>query len=392
MDAGDAAALTCQRDQFNIPDGLHYLNCAYMGPLPRVAEEAGILGLRMKRDPSSILPHHFFDTSLELRELFSGLIGEVDPARISIGPGVSYSVAIAVKNLPLSSDQNVVLTYEQFPSNMHAWAKKAQDANADLRVIGPPDTIHRGASWNEEILTAIDSATAVVSLPTVHWTDGTIFDLVEIGRRCREVSAALVVDGTQSVGALPFDVNVVRPDVLMCSGYKWLLGPYSVGLTYFGPSFDDGEPLEETWIGREGSEDFEHLVDYKAGYQPGAIRYDVAQRSNFALLPVAVASLRLITKWSPGRIQAYCMGLTGNLFEEVEELGFRVEDARWRSAHLFGLRMPKGLELVELQQALKARGVSASLRGSALRVSPNVYNDAADISALLEGLRQAVAV
>jgi len=392
MDAGDAAALTCQRDQFNIPDGLHYLNCAYMGPLPRVAEEAGILGLRMKRDPSSILPHHFFDTSLELRELFSGLIGEVDPARISIGPGVSYSVAIAVKNLPLSSDQNVVLTYEQFPSNMHAWAKKAQDANADLRVIGPPDTIHRGASWNEEILTAIDSATAVVSLPTVHWTDGTIFDLVEIGRRCRDVGAALVVDGTQSVGALPFDVNVVRPDVLMCSGYKWLLGPYSVGLTYFGPRFDDGEPLEETWIGREGSEDFEHLVDYRAGYQPGAIRYDVAQRSNFALLPVAVASLRLIIEWQPARIQAYCKDLTDNFFEEVEELGFTVEDAHWRSAHLFGLRMPKGLELVELQQALKARGVSASLRGSALRVSPNVYNDAEDVSALLEGLRQAVAV
>lgn len=387
-----AAALTCQRDQFNIPGGLHYLNCAYMGPLPRVAEEAGILGLRMKRDPSSILPHHFFDTSLELRRLFSRLIGDADSTRISIGPGVSYSVAIAAKNLPLSSDQNVVLTYEQFPSNMHAWARKAQGANADLRVIGPPDTIHRGASWNEEILTAIDSATAVVSLPTVHWTDGTIFDLVEVGRRCREVGAALVVDGTQSVGALPFDVNRVRPDVLVCSGYKWLLGPYSVALTYFGPSFDDGEPLEETWIGREGSEDFEHLVDYKAGYQPGAIRYDVAQRSNFALLPVAVASLRLIIEWQPARIQAYCKGLTGNFFEEVEELGFTVEDAHWRSAHLFGLRMPQNLELVELQQALTVRGVSASLRGSALRVSPNVYNDAEDVSALLEGLRQAVAV
>ena len=387
-----AAVLTCQRGQFNIPAGLHYLNCAYMGPLPRVAEEAGVLGLRMKRAPSAILPHHFFDTSLELRRLFSRLIGNADPTRISIGPGVSYSVAIAAKNLPLSSDQNIVLTYEQFPSNMHAWARKAQDVNADLRVIGPPDTIHRGASWNEEILTAIDSATAVVSLPTVHWTDGTIFDLVEVGRRCREVGAALVVDGTQSVGALPFDVNVVRPDVLMCSGYKWLLGPYSVALTYFGPSFDDGEPLEETWIGREGSEDFEHLVDYRAGYQPGAIRYDVAQRSNFALLPVAVASLRLIIEWQPARIQAYCKGLTDNFFEEVEELGFTVEDAHWRSAHLFGLRMPKGLELVELQQALKARGVSASLRGSALRVSPNVYNDAEDVSALLEGLRQAVAV
>ena len=82
MDSGDTAALTCQRDRFNIPDGLHYLNCAYMGPLPCVAEEAGILGLRMKRDPSSILPHHFFDTSLELRGLFSRLIGDTDPTRI----------------------------------------------------------------------------------------------------------------------------------------------------------------------------------------------------------------------------------------------------------------------------------------------------------------------
>ncbi len=84
-----AAVLTCQRGQFNIPAGLHYLNCAYMGPLPRVAEEAGVLGLRMKRDPSLILPHHFFDTSLELRRLFSRLIGNADPTRISIGPGVS---------------------------------------------------------------------------------------------------------------------------------------------------------------------------------------------------------------------------------------------------------------------------------------------------------------
>ena len=142
---------------------------------------------------------------------------------------------------------------------------------------------------------------------------------------------------------------------------------------------------------KRNSENFEHLPDYKAGYQPGAIRYDVAQRSNFALLPVAVASLELITKWRPDRIQTYCMDLTDDFFEEVEELGFTVEDARWRSGHLFGVRMPKELKLVELQQILKARGVSVSLRGSALRVSPNLYNNAEDVSALLEGLREAVA-
>ena len=388
MGLGDGTVLTCQRDQFSIPDGLHYLNCAYMGPLPRVAEEAGIVGLRMKRDPSLILPHHFFDTSLELRTLFARLVGAGEPSRISIGPGVSYAVAVAARNLPLSSGQNVVLTHEQFPANVHAWARKTRDASAELRLVRPPSTIHRGATWNEHLLAAIDSATAVVSLPTVHWTDGTLFDLVQVGRRCREVGAALVVDGTQSVGALPFDLELVRPDMLVCSTYKWLLGPYSVALTYFGPRFDDGVPLEETWIGREGSEDFEHLVDYRDDYQPGAIRYDVAQRSNFALLPVAIASLRLVTGWGPARIRAYCMDLTRTLFKEVEELGFTVEDARWRSAHLFGLRMPKRIDLIGLREALRVREVSVSLRGSALRVSPNVYNDVGDVSALLEGLRE----
>ena len=130
MGLGDGTVLTCQRDQFSIPDGLHYLNCAYMGPLPRVAEEAGIVGLRMKRDPSLILPHHFFDTSLELRTLFARLVGAGEPSRISIGPGVSYAVAVAARNLPLSSGQNVVLTHEQFPANVHAWARKTHETRA----------------------------------------------------------------------------------------------------------------------------------------------------------------------------------------------------------------------------------------------------------------------
>jgi len=50
--------------------------------------------------------------------------------------------------------------------------------------------------------------------------------------------------------------------------------------------------------------------------------------------------------------------------------------------------MPKRIDLIGLREALRVREVSVSLRGSALRVSPNVYNDAGDVSALLEGLRE----
>lgn len=382
--------LGCQRGAFGLPDDLHYLNCAYMGPLPTATEEVGVQALRRKRVPVDIHADDFFNTSDELRALFASLVGVADPKRIAILPGVSYGVAAAAKNLEVRPGQNVVMTHEQFPGNVHAWRRLAARNGAEARFATPPEGPGRGQAWNEALLASIDAATAVVAVPHVHWTDGTCFDLVEVGRRCREVGAALIVDGTQSVGALPFDVDEVRPDALVVAGYKWLLGPYSVGMGYFGPRFDDGSPLEETWIGRERSEDFQNLVRYRDGYQPGALRYDVAERSNFALLPMSVASLKLIHEWRPERIQAYCAGLVASALEEAAALGFAVEDPRWRSAHLFGLRMPSGIDLAVLTASLERRKVVASLRGSALRLSPNVYNTPEDMEALLQVLREAV--
>lgn len=383
-------ALTCQRDAFSLPEGLHYLNCAYMGPLPRAAEEVGVEAIRRKRVPIDIHPDDFFRTSDELRLRFARLVGAADPSRVAIIPGVSYGVAVAARNLPVERGQNLVMTHEQFPGNVHAWRRLAAERGAEARFAAPPIAgPGRGAAWNEALLQAIDGDTAVVAVPHVHWTDGTRFDLAEVGRRCREVGAALVVDGTQSVGALPFDVAALRPDALIVAAYKWLLGPYSVGMGYFGPRFDDGTPLEETWIGREGSEDFQNLVRYRDGYQPGAIRYDVSERSNFALLPMAVASLGLIGEWGPERIQRYCADLTAPALREAAALGFTVEEPAWRGAHLFGLRMPPGLDLATLKGALERRRVVGSLRGTALRLAPNVYNDASDMEALLEGLREA---
>jgi len=382
--------LSCQRHLFSIPVDVHYLNCAYMGPLPRSAEEAGVAGLRRKVLPTDIHPPDFFETSDRLRGLFAGLVGVDDPTRVAIHPGASYGIAVAARNLPMERGQNVVLTHEQFPGNVYAWTRKAREAGGEVRMVAPPEDGPRGAGWNRRLLEAVDARTAVVAVPNVHWTDGTRFDLEALGARCREVGAALVVDATQSVGALPFDVEAVGPDALVCAAYKWLLGPYSVSLAYFSPRFDDGVPLEETWIGRDRSEDFRNLVDYQEAYQPGAIRYDVAERSNFTLLPVAVAALELVGAWTPAGIQAYCADLTAELVDEARALGFTVEDPEHRGHHLFGLRMPPGIDLAELRDALQRRNVSVSLRGTALRLSPNVYNDEDDVGALLEVLREAV--
>lgn len=302
---------------------------------------------------------------------------------------MSYGIASAARNIPIESGSNIVLNHEQFPGNVYVWKRLAAERGASIRTPAPPDSgPGRGRIWNERILDEIDRDTAVVSIAPVHWTDGTRFDLETIGARARDVGAAFVVDGTQAIGAAPFDYSAVRPDALICTGYKWLLGPYSTAVGYFGERFDSGVPLEETWIAREGSEDFSNLVNYRDEYRSGSVRFDVGERSNFILLPMLIASLRLLLEWRPERIQAYCRELTSELLAEAPNLGISFEEEGWRSAHIAGLRMPAGVNARALKERLQERRIYASLRGSALRVAPNVYNTPADLAALLEVLSE----
>jgi len=382
--------LECQKSKFDIPAQVHYLNCAYMGPIPRPVQAAGIGGIQRKALPYQVTSSDFFIESDRARSLFARLLNAPDPNRVAIIPAASYGIATAARNLPITRGQNIIVSAEQFPSNVHVWRKLARQHDAQLRVIEPGVGRSRGETWNARVLDAIDDATAIVALPHVHWTDGTRFDLEAIGERCREVGAALIIDATQSLGALPFDLQRIGADAVICAAYKWLLGPYSLGLAWFGPRFDHGEPLEENWLARRDSEDFRGLVNYQDEYQPGALRYDMGERSNFILMPMLVAALELILEWQPARIQEYCRALTRAALEEAVELGFAVEKEAWRGAHLFGLRTPPGLDLDALQLELQKRRIFASLRGSALRISPNVYNDREDMDALVDALGRAV--
>ena len=379
--------LQCQRERFSIPRDVHYLNCAYMGPLSLATQEAGIAGVRRKANPATITAADFYNESDEARRLFAQLINVPDPARIAIIPSASYGIATAARNLPCRTGQNIVVTGEQFPSNVYAWRKLARGRGAQIRTVSPLSSKQRGAAWNDALFEAIDERTAIVTVPHVHWTDGTLFDLARVSERARAYGAALVIDATQSIGALPFDAQQIRPDAVICAAYKWLLGPYSLGFAYYGSRFDNGEPIEENWITREGSEDFRGLVNYRDAYQGGALRYDVGERSNFALMPMAIAAMREILERRPERVQAYCRGLCKDAIEEIRSLGFAVEQEPWRAAHLFGVRMPPSVDLQALHGALQRASVSVALRGSALRVAPNVYNDAEDVAALLACLR-----
>ncbi len=378
--------ITCKRSKFTLPPGISYLNCAYMSPLLKKVEKMGIRGLRKKRDPSKIIPADFFTHSRQLREEFAKLINTPDPKRIAIIPSVSYGMATVSSNLNIGPGEKIVVASDQFPSNYYPWKNLCEEKGAVVKIIEPPTNLSaRGKVWNERILDAIDASTKAVAIGNVHWADGTLFNLHTIRKRTRDVGALLIIDGTQSVGALPFDVTSIQPDALICAGYKWLLGPYSIGLAYYGEYFDEGKPIEENWINRQDSDDFEQLVNYQPYYQEGSLRYAVGEHSNFILVPMLLKAIQHLNRWGSENIQSYCVSICEKAMQSLRQHGYWIEDDDYRSGHLFGIRLLEK-DQRKVKASLQKSNIHVSFRGDAIRVSPNLYNHEMDMDRLVKAL------
>ena len=371
-----------QRELFEIPEEGAYLNCAYMSPQLRSVREVGERAVARKSRPWEITPQDFFEDCEKSRQLFARLVGgEADG--VALVPSVSYGIAVAAANVPVREGQKILILEDQFPSNVYSWRELAQHSGANLvTVFRPADH-----DWTSAVLEHLDENTAVVAVPNCHWTDGSLLDLASVGERAREAEAALVVDGIQSLGAYPFDAREVRPDFLAASAYKWLLGPYGVGFLYVGEEWREGTPIEHNWINRRGTEDFSQLVDYQDAFQPGARRYDVGERSNFALLPMANEALRQILDWGVENVSETIGGLTDLIEREAEERGIEAVPREVRAQHMVGLKLGSTAP-EDLAARLATEGVFVSVRGESMRVSPHLYNTKEDVERLFEVIGQ----
>jgi selenocysteine lyase/cysteine desulfurase len=383
--------LSSQKHLFDLPDNISYLNCAYMGPLLKKAEEIGQQEIQKRLRPFQYSKDDFFKPVEDLKINFSKLINCKDPQRIALIPAASYGLANTAKNVVCSKGQNILIVGEQFPSNYYTWKQLADEKGAIIKIVAAPlSSDNRTENWNQNILNSIDAKTAVVAIPIVHWADGTLFDLKAIREKSTEVGAVLIIDGTQSIGALPFDIEEINPDALICGAYKWLFGPYGLGVAYYGSAFDNGIPIEENWINRKGSEQFENLVNYQSEYKPKAGRYGVGESSNFIYVPMLNASIQQILEWQPLRIQEYCKQLVLPYLPKFEALGCTIGKPHNMAFHLFGIRMPEGIDIVKLKSQFEKENVFISVRGNAIRVAPNVYNEEKDMEALWRCLKQAM--
>ena len=367
---------------FQLDEDITYLNCANMSPMLKAVKQAGLRALETRANPWKIAAADWFTNAETLRGLAASIF-QTKENNIALIPSASYGLAAAAKNLQLQAGKEIIVLDHQFPSNYYVWENMAAQKKLSIITIRK----NNSQSLTETILKKINTNTGIIAVPNCHWIDGTWINLQQISDAAKTVGAYLVLDLSQSAGVLPIDIDRIQPDFAVTVGYKWLMGPYSLGYLYVSEKWQQqGEPLEYSWMTRKGSDDFAKLTDFTTEYRNGARKFDMGEMAQFNLLPMAIAGLQQLLDWKISSIQTQIKKLTDQLIVYKSEMGL-MESNQTGVGHITSIPLGN-INVDELKTRLQHNKVVISFRGTSIRVSPHLYNNLADIEKLLSCMQE----
>ncbi len=378
--------LSSQRALFDIPRDVCFLNAAAWSPLPLAVQEAGRIGVARKGQPWKLDADFMSKQYERARSAAAALIG-ADPVDIALIPSVGYGVSTAGKVMDLPRGSRVLVLQDDHTSPVLEWMSRAEDGGFTVEQVKQPSD----GDWTSSVLEAMTRKDApplsLVSISSVHWSDGGAIDLPRIAEAARQAGAAFLIDATHDAGVRRIDVKTLDPDFLIFPTYKWVLGPYGRAFMYVAKRRQDGVPLEQTAPARKGVAAEQKVYFRDLSYADGARRYDMGERDHFITLEMAAVGMEMMAGWGNDPIVARLAMLTDRLADGLANSGVRVLDRKLRAPHLLCLQFPKGMA-DDLPQKLAAENVYAAPRLGRLRISPHVYNDEQDVDRFVEVFRK----
>lgn len=366
-----------EKGLFLMEEGITYLNCANMSPMLKSVREAGLQALDTRAAPWKLSSQDWFTNAEILREI-AAKIFQTHNDNIALIPSASYGLAVAAKNIKLTAAKEIIILEQQFPSNYYVWHKLASEQNLQIVTIQKS----KDKTLTESIIEKINGNTGIIAIPNCHWIDGTLIHLQQISNAAKTVGACLVLDLSQSLGVLPIDIDSIDPDFAVCVGYKWLMGPYSLGYMYVSKKWQhQGEPLEYSWATKKGSDDFNTLTNYVTAYRNGARKFDMGEFPQINLAPMAIAGLKQIINWEIDTIQTTIKKLTDRIIDYKIKMNIYDHNAI-SAGHIASIPL-NNMDVHALKERLQNNKVVVSFRATSIRISPHMYNDIDDIDKLL---------
>lgn len=304
------------------------------------------------------------DDMERVRADIATLVGST-PDDIAFTQNTSHGLSLVANGLEWRPGDNVVLPAKEFPSNFYPWMN-LRDRGVEVRLVAAP----RGHADISDVIAAIDSRTRAVAISAVQFSTGFRYDLRPLAEACHD-GPLLVVDGTQHVGALRFDVVEHGADVLAVSSHKWLMGPPGTGFAHVNArAREQVQPSVVGWL--SVPEPF--AFDYQLAFPSGADRYEPGTENVVGTLGMG-AAVRLMLDFTPQWVENRVLAITDQLADGLVAKGYDIISDRTTEARS-GILIFKhpATPADEVFQRLVHAGVKCAPRGGGVRFSPHFYN------------------
>ncbi len=277
--------------------------------------------------------------------------------------------------------ENVVSTDIVFPSTIYPFTRVSHHTGCEIRLARG----HNGYASFTGIVKNIDKNTAVVCISHAEYTGGQLHDLAALAEVAHAHGALLIVDATQSAGAIPIDAPASGADVIIAGSYKWLCGPFGAAVMYLAPRLQS--KLEPGFVGFRSHKDMWNLSPDRLEYPDTAKRFESSTMA-FGCIKGLEKSIEYLADIGIQRIYEHNIALADRLIEGLGRLDIEVVSPVSSSERtsIVTCRVT-GFNPIEIVKNLQERKIIVHKRQEFIRFSPHLYNDETDVDRAITELR-----
>jgi selenocysteine lyase/cysteine desulfurase len=367
---------------FPLTEEWSYLNAANVALMPMSAAKVMTdWQTDVALNGSNNFNDHAEDTAFDgLRDQGAKLFG-CRPEDIAGGSSCTELLSSLAWAVMPKEHENVVSTDIVFPSTIYPFTRVSHHTGCEIRLAPG----HNGYASFDEIVKNIDHNTSVVSISHVEYTGGQVYDLAALAEVAHAHGALLIVDATQSAGAIPIDAPASGADAIVAGGYKWLCGPFGAAVMYLAPHLQN--TLDPGFVGFRSHNNMWDLSPDRLEYPDTAKRFESSTMA-FGCIKGLEKSIKYLTDIGIARIYDHNIALADRLIEGLNDLDVEVVSPMTPSERtsIVTCRI-EGFNPREIVDSLKERNIVAHKRQDFLRFSPHVYNTDRDVDRAITELR-----
>ncbi len=360
-----------------------FFNSAYFGPSPYSAKQKVSRALNKELDPSFYNYNTWMGIPERMREMIAVLL-ECSPDNIMHTTSTSDVVNIIANGFPFKEDDVVCAINHDYPSNVLPWMRAKETRGLNFQLIDLEDEIVPTPEW---LAKKLPKNCRIFDMSYVTFDTGKKMDIHGIGKLCQERGIFFIVDATQALGGMNISKEELAViDVLACSSYKWMLGPYGHAFGYFSDkAINLVEHMAGNWINSPNSKVVYNLLDYTTETLPGARKFDRGQAANMLTNACLEAGLEFLTSVGLDTIQDHNHQLRDYFLDHYPKKKFELITPKDHMANILCLKATSS-DAIDLERELKFRNVDVSIRQGNMRLSFHIFNTEDQVNELIRAL------